>query len=210
MSAYPKLTFHFETTNRVVESNFADCVDLSTDGDCRGHLCRTAYAALAIGNGHEGSADHDRSSVSRSVVASGHRHVRRTNRSRKEATHDPRLLPHDRWPECDVAATGCPGDREMSNASHITEMVGMITSDRHFEAAQRALRSLGGTLASEPDPAGRTVRNTSEINTPFPGGRGASGRARRFREGGTPLAIGGAAGVSPSLRSAVFDWQDYS
>ena len=40
-----------------------------------------------------------------------------------------------------------PGYREMSNASHITEMVGMITSYRHFEAAQRALRSLGDTLA---------------------------------------------------------------
>ena len=40
-----------------------------------------------------------------------------------------------------------PGYREMSNASHISEMVNMITSYRHFEAAQRALRSLGDTIA---------------------------------------------------------------
>ena len=37
--------------------------------------------------------------------------------------------------------------RELSNANHIGEMVSMITGFRHFEAAQRAMRQLGETLA---------------------------------------------------------------
>lgn len=39
------------------------------------------------------------------------------------------------------------GYRELSNASHIGEMVNMMSGFRHFEASQRALRQLGETLA---------------------------------------------------------------
>lgn len=44
------------------------------------------------------------------------------------------------------------GYREMSNASHISEMVQLISGYRHFEAAQRALRALDESIASRTSP----------------------------------------------------------
>lgn len=44
------------------------------------------------------------------------------------------------------------GYRELSNADHVGEMVNMISGFRHFEAAQRALRQIGETLALKTRP----------------------------------------------------------
>jgi flagellar basal-body rod protein FlgF len=51
-----------------------------------------------------------------------------------------------------VPAAVKPGYREMSNASHISEMVQLMSGYRHFEASQRALRALDESIQSRTDP----------------------------------------------------------
>ena len=47
------------------------------------------------------------------------------------------------------------GYRELSNSTHVEEMVQMIAGVRHFEAAQRALRALGDAIAFNTRPLNR-------------------------------------------------------
>jgi flagellar basal body rod protein FlgG len=54
-----------------------------------------------------------------------------------------------------VAAMVFQGHRELSNSTLVQEMVQMISGVRHFEAAQRALRSIGDAIAFNTRPVNR-------------------------------------------------------
>ena len=58
-------------------------------------------------------------------------------------------------PTLPVAANVFQGYRELSNSTIVQEMVQMIAGVRHFEAAQRALRSIGDAIANNTRPLNR-------------------------------------------------------
>lgn len=58
-------------------------------------------------------------------------------------------------PTSQVVGEVFQGRRELSNSTLVQEMVQMIAGVRHFEAAQRALRSIGDTIAFNTRPLNR-------------------------------------------------------